>query len=272
MKLLSRIAPKRYRSHEKLQSTVVVPLYQYPLTEDTYGPLHTAISASPGQQFLVILNPDSGPGTPPWWPDPGYVREVPRLNAYPNVCTIGYVRIDYCERPIEDVLGDIRAYGGWATDRKHAGVFVRGIFFDETPNHWNQHAATYLKDISREVRKVAGIDSPRLVMHNPGTLPDSRLTTASEPDVTIVCEESLEKYRTWDPQQRILLEAWPRARCCIMLHTVPQKQISVMVEELRSRAGYVFITELGAGACYQSWGSGCEEFVVSMAGAETPSK
>ncbi len=203
---------------------------------------------------------------------------------------IRYVRIDYCERPIEDVLGDIRAYGGWATDRKHAGVFVRGIFFDETPNHWNQHAATYLKDISREVRKVAGIDSPRLVsistaltikttdsvlgqvMHNPGTLPDSRLTTASEPDVTIVCEESLEKYRTWDPQQRILLEAWPRARCCIMLHTVPQKQISVMVEELRSRAGYVFITELGAGACYQSWGSGCEEFVVSMAGAETPSK
>jgi len=109
------------------------------------------------------LNPYSGPGAPPWWPDPNYVREVPRLNAYQNVTTLGYVRIGYCKRPREEVLEDIRAYGRWAADETNTGLFVRGIFFDETPNDYSKPAATYLQEINHEVRIAVGVKGSRLV-------------------------------------------------------------------------------------------------------------
>ncbi|KAK5170098.1 uncharacterized protein LTR77_004682 [Saxophila tyrrhenica] len=251
------------------RSTVVVPLYIYPLSEETYAPLYAAPSISirshPELRFLVILNPNSGPGAPPWWPDPGYVREIPRLNAHANVTTLGYVRIDYCKRSQGDVVDDIRAYGRWAADEQHPGTLVRGIFFDETPNHYTGQAARYLEEISREVRTATGIDVPRLVMHNPGTSPDQRLTSLSKPDVTAVCEESLEKYRSYTVQQQTSLRALPRTQRCIIMHTVPQSQIPTLVRELSREAAYLFITELGTGVYYQKWGSGWEGFVRSMA-------
>lgn len=102
-------------------------------------------------------------------------------------------------------------------------------------------------------------------MLNPGTLPDRRLTGISNPDITAVCEESLTKYRNWGAREKVALNEWDPSRCCIILHTVPQYQIPPLVRELRHRASYLYLTELGPGTYYQEWGAGWGDFVDAMA-------
>jgi hypothetical protein len=130
---------------------------------------------------VVIINPNSGPGVDPdgWLPDKHYSREIPRLAQHANVTVIGYVRVDYCRRPMKEVSADIRKYANWstglhigsndtddpATPRPTAGnhFAVRGIFFDEVPNIWESEHAAYLEDAGILVKRVEGILGDRLV-------------------------------------------------------------------------------------------------------------
>lgn len=102
-------------------------------------------------------------------------------------------------------------------------------------------------------------------MHNPGTAPDAGLTTAARPHVTTVSEESLATYRGYGAAQTAARDAWDRQGCGIVLHSVPRGQLRAVVRELRPRASHVFVTELGPGRYYQTWGEGWEEFVEAMA-------
>ncbi|KAH2780157.1 hypothetical protein KXW01_005652 [Aspergillus fumigatus] len=88
------------------KSGVLVPLYIYPLSTTTWAPLYDAITAHPDLDFLVVVNPNSGPGDLPS-PNKDYAREVPKLNAFPNVYTVGYIRIHYCDKPLEKVYQEI---------------------------------------------------------------------------------------------------------------------------------------------------------------------
>src|SRR3954452_15888951 len=97
-----------------------------------------SIAQHPDVQFLVIINPNSGPGAAPWWPNADYVREIPRLNALPNVKTLGYICATYCKRSLDAALDDIDTYG--ARGRKDARQGVDGIFVDETVNLYSDEA------------------------------------------------------------------------------------------------------------------------------------
>ncbi|KAK4984017.1 hypothetical protein LTR50_006856 [Elasticomyces elasticus] len=162
------------------RSAVIVPLYIYPLTPETWQPLYRAISTHPTLPFLIILNPDSGPGAPGSpSPDANYARETARLNAYPNVTTLGYVRVDYCRRGLGSVVGDVGGYAKWAgvggggggleggggggsVEGGGGGVFVRGIFVDETPNLYTPHVAAYLDALNVRIKNSAGILGERI--------------------------------------------------------------------------------------------------------------
>jgi hypothetical protein len=110
--------------------------------------------------FLVIVNPQSGPGNDTWWPNEDYVRELPKLNAYPNVRTIGYVRSQYCERPVDDVYADIDAY---AERSSTPGLGVNGIFIDETDNHYTEDVKQYLDDLDTHIKANDGFGGDRIV-------------------------------------------------------------------------------------------------------------
>lgn len=122
------------------------------------------ISNHPDLYFVVILNPHNGPGAADF-PDTNYAREIPRLNAYANVCKVGYVRINYCKRAMAEVCRDIGTYAGWAGDDARSGLAVQGIFFDETPNLYSASVATYLNTIDQVVKETLGIE--RLVSKSP---------------------------------------------------------------------------------------------------------
>jgi hypothetical protein len=119
------------------------------------------VAAFPDLQFLVIINPNSGPGAAPWWSNEDYIREIPRLNALPNVTTLGYVRASYCRRPLQDVLGDIETYD--RRGREDSRYRVDGIFLDETVNLYSEEAKRYLDNVDRRARDLMGIAGRELV-------------------------------------------------------------------------------------------------------------
>lgn len=111
---------------------------------------------------MVILNPHNGPGAGDF-PDANYAREIAKLNACANVCTVGYVCINYCKRAIGDVCRDVSRYAGWSGDYGRSRLGVQGIFFDETPNLYSDHVVAYLNAIDRMVKNARGVLGEQLV-------------------------------------------------------------------------------------------------------------
>lgn len=121
------------------------------------------IAENPAIDFIVIVNPHSGPGSEPWWPNTDYVRGIQKLNACTNVRTIGYVATTYCKRSIKDVLEDIEKYADWSKDERFAGLGVEGIFFDETTNLFSKEVKEYLDAITTKVKEADGILGDKIV-------------------------------------------------------------------------------------------------------------
>jgi hypothetical protein len=110
----------------------------------------------------VIVNPNSGPGDI-FVANRDYSREIPKLNAHANVVTVGYIRIDYCKRPLSKVCIEIDTYAGWATEYEKTGLGVGGILLDETPNHYTAERAEYLDAVCQHIKATPGIQGDRLV-------------------------------------------------------------------------------------------------------------
>ena len=126
----------------------------------------------------MVVNPNSGPGGSPL-PSHDYVREVPKLNAPPNVYTVGYVRIDYCKKPLEEVYGEIDTYAGWAHDYEKSGLGVKGILLDETPNHYSPERAEYLDAVRQHIKATEGILGDQLVSQFPAVAEKGGRASAS---------------------------------------------------------------------------------------------
>src|SRR5205814_4148282 len=93
-------------------------------------------------------------------PDENYRREIPQLNTYDNVQTIGYVSTAWGARNLNSVLDDIAKYSGWAANNSRLGI--KGIFFDETPSLFDSASAEYLDTLDTTVKTSGGL-GPGLV-------------------------------------------------------------------------------------------------------------
>ena len=172
-----------------LRKSLYHTLLSYELTD-------VSISAYPNLEFLIIVNPNSGPGAAPWWPNEDYVRELPRLNAHPSVTTIGYIRATYCQRPVEDVARDIEAYAMRSGSEEFPGLQVQGIFVDETVNLFSGEAKRYLDGIDRKVKENNGIDGNRIVRSFSCSTYSSANSVSGDPQPRHSCECSACKSRS----------------------------------------------------------------------------
>jgi hypothetical protein len=105
-------------------------------------------------------------------------------------------------------------------------------------------------------------DQLRQVVHNPGTVPDAEFGSPG-PDFTTVVEESFERYKSAELQERLLRLPYTRERCSYMVHSVPKDDVRRLVGELRPRGEYLFVTD----ACenyYASFGTSWDEFIKAM--------
>ncbi|CAO2654974.1 Nn.00g117070.m01.CDS01 [Neocucurbitaria sp. VM-36] len=245
-----------------MKSKIVLPLYIYP-HPGAWDPLYAAISAYPDTEFLVIINPNSGPGASPWWPNEDYVRELPRLNAVPSVTTVGYVRVTYCKRPITDVVQDVETYVSRSMSDELPGLEVEGIFVDETVNLFSKETKHYLDEIDRKVKDNDGIHGERIVIHNPGTAVNAQLARPG-PDVTVVVETSYAHFMTDEYQEWLATSPYDRSRSCYMVHSVPEAEIDDFTTALRERAAYLFVTS-AVSHFYESFGPSWDSFAAAIA-------
>ncbi|KFA60551.1 hypothetical protein S40285_09300 [Stachybotrys chlorohalonatus IBT 40285] len=117
---------------------VLLPLYVYPSSvwndgAANWNPVFDAISTYPNVPWLVVVNPDSGPGASPEPAnaDINYISGVSQLNAFANVETIGYVRTEWSTSSLDELRANVTVYSNWAS-YLDADLSIKGIFFDET--------------------------------------------------------------------------------------------------------------------------------------------
>ncbi|KAL3443105.1 Spherulation-specific family 4 [Aspergillus insuetus] len=265
---LAIILPKRGDDGGK-PSSVIFPLYIYPETNSTWGPLYEAILTHPDLHFLVVVNPQSGPGSTSS-PDEAYQTALHQLSTYPNVQKVGYVRTGYAERNISDVLADVATYGGW--EAQSSAFAMEGIFFDESPHQYAAETVDYLERINLAVKNVTGLTGERTVIHNPGTIPDSRLAVPNT-DITVVFEQSYDHYET--SQKAALTEEKDADRdsWAYIFHSVPQMSNSSLehfVDGISHKAAWLYVTTR-TDSYYEFFDSRLEEFVnVVPTGPGTP--
>ncbi len=99
------------------------------------------------------------------------------------------------------------------------------------------------------------------MVHNPGTIPDDRLTDANT-DITVVFEQSFDLYR----QQSKALSSLSGSRSekAIIIHSVPSgTHLRKFVDQLVPHAQNLFLTDNNADY-YQSFGKDWLAFVESM--------
>src|SRR5258708_4599173 len=111
--------------------------------------IRISVEAHPLLNFVVIVNPKSGPGDSQY-PDNNYDPAVRKLNSYPNVKTVGYVRTGYATRNISTVLAEVNTYAGWAS--KSPDLAMHGIFFDEAPHEYVSDAVPYMQTVNLAVK------------------------------------------------------------------------------------------------------------------------
>lgn len=73
------------------------------------------------------------------------------------------MRIDYCKRSIEQVLDDVAVYSGWSKNHESDGIYVEGIFLDESPNEYTADIGKYLNVVSARIKEAPGILGQKLV-------------------------------------------------------------------------------------------------------------
>lgn len=104
---------------------VLLPLYMYP-DIGNWTNVANNITANPGLNFTIVVNPASGPGPKNTYPDANYISNISALNSYPNVQILGYVDTAFTARSSPSVADDIGTYRYWATYlAKHPGMDVR---------------------------------------------------------------------------------------------------------------------------------------------------
>ncbi|KAK0112477.1 hypothetical protein ONS96_001714 [Cadophora gregata f. sp. sojae] len=244
-----------------LKTSILLPLYIYPLPK-AWDSLYSAIESHPTLDFTIIINPNSGPGKDAL-PDEDYSREIARLNKYPNVYLVGYVRVNWCKRDLEKVCKDVDKYAAWG---KHGnGEFTMGgIFFDESPNEFKEKRKVFMDAADARVKNADGLGGFRLTIHNPGTVPDTEYANPG-PDLTTVFETEYKHFKDPEVQQRLTnLLRYDRDRCSYMVLSVPKSDVPDLVKELKRRAKYLFVSESKRG-WYEKFGDGWHRFIEAVA-------
>ncbi|KAK7710583.1 hypothetical protein SLS57_008350 [Botryosphaeria dothidea] len=173
-------------------AAALVPAYIYPEV-DAWQPLYNQLSAHPDVFFNIIINPNSGPGDGTS-PGSDYEREITRLRTYTNVRLVGYVALNYTNKPIATVKSQIAQYAAWSS-----AIKLDGVFFDEAPSDDDATKIAYVQDAITDVRGSAGLGSGPYVVTNPG-YPPARAYLYNEDDGDLVPDLSLvyeEAYATW---------------------------------------------------------------------------
>jgi hypothetical protein len=156
--------------------------------------------------FLIIINPNSGPGE---WEPPHehHLAAVPLLRGAASagqiVELVGYVTTRWGERAPHLVHRDVDRYAAWPSSSGRADMALDGIYFDEST--WHEFGARYYREMAEYARSKqwgqwrsdASVPSSHqahcdLVVLNPGCWVHQDYYAFS--DLIIVHEQTVQKF------------------------------------------------------------------------------
>ena len=203
---------------------VVVPAYFYPTISNYWSVMNYA---APRVPLIVILNPNSGPGTSQ---DANFVTVVSNLHAAGGK-TIGYIATGYTTTNLAQVEACVDRYLSFYT--------VDGFFFDEMSNdadtnHLDYYAALY--------QYVKNKNTNFIVMGNPGT--DTLEEYLTRPTADIVMNfETDTGYLTFTPSSWVtnhLARQFVHAPYNVTNATTMSNYVNLAISR---NAGWVYITD-----------------------------
>ncbi|EKM59215.1 uncharacterized protein PHACADRAFT_191536 [Phanerochaete carnosa HHB-10118-sp] len=239
---------------------VLVPLYIFPGQSPqctAWASLLNVISANPSVPFIIIINPNSGPGAVGSQPDSSsYQGCVPQLKSQPNVRTIGYVFTEYGSRSQSDVDADVSTYAGWDSAYR-----LDGIFFDQVETT-SDLLSTYTAFVN--TARQSFDDSNGFVILNPGTnVQDDGFFSIADQIVT-----AEDFYSDFSPSQLSLGSSTPTAKQAVILHDAPSSPpISLIDQLVTDGIGSLYITDdtqANGGNPYDSLPSDLSSFVATV--------
>ncbi|KAF2758819.1 hypothetical protein EJ05DRAFT_510697 [Pseudovirgaria hyperparasitica] len=239
--------------------SVFVPLYIYP-NPGAWDQLYQAAWQYPDLDFTVVVNPHSGPGSSAL-PDANYTREIPKLNEFDNVRTLGYVATDYGSKALDLTLAEIAMYAAWA--EKSANMTMDGVFFDETPTHYDANADAYMQAVSTAVQESDGFGES-FVVHNPGYIPDQRYMAYA--DLTVVFEQTYSAWMEMGISHQLDDLNYNKRNLVSLVHSLPditEESLKCLADHLQLLTGHVFLTSLDS-AYYQSFSPQFGEYVALL--------
>jgi len=241
-----------------LSNGVIFPLYIYPDLVFNDGctqwtSVFTAITTNPTLPFLIVVNPNSGPGDNT---DTNYQTCITKLKSFVNVETIGYVRTNYTVRASSEVIADISAYASW-----DASYRPSGIFFDETLA--TTEAVSIYESYASAVHSSLG--SSAFVTFNPGVVPVDDFYAFSD---LIVSAEVF--YSDFSASQLTISTAAPGHKQSVILHDGPSTTPVSLVNQLSSTLdiAYIFITNFAQDIAYENIPSDFANFCKDVAAAQ----
>ena len=223
---------------------------------------HRSIIQHQDVKFTVIINPDDGPGNGTR-PSAEYIDVLNALAVYPHVQTLGYIRTDRGSRDNATVRTEIATYSGWSDFQD---LRLNGIFFDQTPYRDEGNTSEYLRNISATVRHSKGFLEPKLVVHNPGCVPDVGLVHYRA-DMIVMFEgaySDLPNREQMSNSVRKLEEhSLHRQNFGLMIHSTPSNvgnvRLRKVVDNVRRSVEWIYITDLtenvygGYGTLWEQW-------------------
>lgn len=238
--------------------TILLPLYLYPGPNATaWSSVTDTISAHPTVQFTIVINPNSGPGTPSYPTDANIISGIAALNSYANVRTVGYVETYHASRDIAAVNAEVDVYAKWATYTA-ANIAIGGIYFDDVSSEPTDSIYTYYSTISQHARTAIPSPTTKIVF-NPGYRAPTPLFAYA--DTIVEYEDSYANYLTQGIIAQIPESV--REKSAVQVYdTPPGADVKGLIGEMaQSGIGGVYF---GEDCCYKVWGRGLLE---EMAGA-----
>lgn len=229
-----------------------------PINLETKPDLSDRINASTDLNFVLIINPDSGPSNSTSLTGQ-YFNAVEQFANVANVQTVGYVRTGYGTRAVNDIVQDIQSYANWSTINPQ--LTVHGIFFDESAYEDKPGALDDQVAANEAVKNASGILNPRLVIRNPGVVPAQglRLNTT---DLTVIFEQSYSEFER--KQQSLDTSGFDRSDASYIVHSVPKSaNLRRFVSKISYHAEYLFVTRLHQDP-YGSFGQDFLDFVKAV--------
>ena len=169
--------------------SIIVPLYLYPGDKGiAWNDVTTTIEAYPGVQWLIVVNPSSGPETT-GYPSDNFISGIAKLNSYSNVNTIGYVDTAYGNKTIATVNSETDVYASWA-NYGNADIAIGGIYFDDVSITSSRYS--YYETVATHVR--SSMKSSARVVFNPGYRAPTQLFSYA--DTIVEFEDSLANYES----------------------------------------------------------------------------